>query len=236
MGAMALPVEQEKIKPSAAWYVVGTLLLVVSVVVPIVLIVLGVQAFQDEIERFDSVPADTGGELTLEAGDYTVYIEGPGVGTFSAFSANDVEIINPSGESEDLSPVSGDFTYNVDGEDGVAKLTFSADESGTYQIIPGDSTSVQANVNDITIGPGFGEVIGSGLPYWIAAGVIGFVAFLVGLIMLIVTGVKRGKQKRQRRLAAGGGYPAPPGYGSPPQQGYAPPAPGGYQPPPTSTF
>jgi hypothetical protein len=232
---MALPVEQEKIKPSAFWYLIGSLLLAAGVVAPTILTVIGIVNAYDRLIDVDRVPIDTGGEITLEEGDYTVYVEGPGVNQFTAFSSGDVEIVGPSGEPEDLSFVSGEFTYNVNGRDGVAKLTFEAEEAGTYEINPIESASRSSNITSIVIGPGFGELLGKSLPYFLAAGLIGLVGVVLGLIILIVTGVKRGKQKRQRRLAAGGGYPPQQGFGPPPQQGYAPPPPAGYQPPP-STF
>jgi len=227
----------EKLKPSGFWYVIGVLLLVASFVVPIVFIVLGVQAFQDELEKFDSVPIDGGGEVQLEADDYTVYVEGRGVDSFTPFSSSDVEILDPGGNPVSLSFTTSDNTYSVGGQDGVGVLTFTAPETGTYQVNPLESSTRSSNITEIAIGPGFGDVIGAGIVFWVLAGISGLVLFILGLVMLIVVAVKRGKQKRQRRLAVnanafgGAGY-GQPGYGAPAQPGYGGPAQPGYPPPP----
>jgi hypothetical protein len=232
---MAAPL-QEKIKPSGFWYVIGTVLLVVGPIVGTIMVVVAFVNTYDELSDFPSVPVDGGGEITLDAGDYTVYAEGPGVDSFTVFSSADVEIIDPNGEAVDLSFVSGEFTYSAGGDDGTAVLTFNAPVDGAYQVNPLESSVRSSNVTDIAIGPGFGDVLADQVPLIVLGSILGAVGFILGLVMLIVVAVKRGKRKRQRRLSAGG-YSGGQGFGAPPpgspygQPGYPPP-PGAGPPPP----
>lgn len=228
-------VSQEKLKPSGAWYIIGALLLVIGPIVGTVMVVLAFVNAYDELANLPSVPADRGGEVVLDAGDYTVYAQGRGVNAFTVFGSSDVEILAPDGDPVNLSFVSGDFTYSTGSTDAVAALTFTAPVDGTYQVNPTESNIRSSNVTDIAIGPGFGSVLGDQVPLIVLGSIIGAVGFIVGLVMLIVVGVKRGKAKRQRRLTAGG--PGGPGFGAPPpggaygQPGYPPP-PGAGPPPP----
>jgi hypothetical protein len=233
---------QEKIKPSGFWYVIALVLLVVGPIVGTVMVVLAFVNAYDELSDFPSVPIDGGGEINLDAGDYTVYAEGPGVDTFTVFSSSDVEILDPAGEPVGLSFVSGDFSYSAGGDDGIAALTFTAPTDGAYQVNPVESTSRSSNITDIAIGPGFGDVLGDQVGLIIVGSAIGTIGFILGLIMLIVVAVKRGKRKRERRLAVsasyGTGYGGPgspaygqPGYPPPPGAGVPPPGVTGWEPP-----
>jgi hypothetical protein len=223
---MTAPVS-EKIKPSAAWYVIGVLLLLVSVIAPTVLTIVGVAEAFGKVTDLQRVPVD-GGEVTLEAGDFTIYGEGPNADQFTSLSGADLEVIQPNGDPEDLSFSGVDTTYDWDGNQGQALATFTADEAGAYQVGLVDGADPD-NINELAVGPSISEFFADSLIYFILAGVIGLVAFVIGLILLIRTGVKRGKAKRQRRLSPRtfntgyGGQPAPPGYPPPPGAGTPPP-------------
>lgn len=225
---------QQKLKPSGFWYVIGVLLMVGGPILGGTLVGVGFYNAYQELEDFDSVPIDGGGEITLDAGDYTVYAEGPGVDTFTVFSSSDLEILDPSGEPVDLSFTTSETTYSVGSRDGTSVLTFTAPVDGTYEVNPLESVSRSSNVTDIAIGPGFGDIVGDQAGLFVIGGIVGTLGFIIGLILLIVVAVKRGKSKKQRRLAAGGyggGY-SPGGYGAPTQQPGYPPPPGAGVPPP----
>jgi hypothetical protein len=236
---MAAPT-QEKIKPSGVWYVFAVGLLVLGPIVGSILVGLAFFNAFDELGDFDSVPVDGGGEITLDAGDYTVYAEGPGVDSFTTFSSSDVEILDPSGNPVDLSFTTSDTTYDINGREGVAVLTFDAPTDGAYQVNPQESVTLSSNVTDIAIGPGFGDIFADQVGLVVIGSIVGVLGFIVGLIWTILLAVKRGKRKRERRLGAGGphggfapppgpygqpGYPPPPGTGAPPPgvQGWSPP-------------
>jgi hypothetical protein len=236
---MAAPV-QEKIKPSGVWYVLAVLLLVGGPIVGSILV--GVAFFNafDDLGDFPSVPIDGGGEVTLEAGDFTVYAEGNGVDSFTSFSSSDVEIVDPNGNPVDLSFTTSDTTYDINGREGVSVLTFDAPVDGTYQVNPStDSVTADPQVTSLAIGPGFGDIFSEQVGLVVIGSIVGALGFLIGLILVILLAVKRGKAKRQRRLSAGGppsawgatgpygqpGMPPPPGAGAPPPgvQGWSPP-------------
>lgn len=238
---MTAPV-QEKLRPSGVWYVVGGLVLAAGIIGGFVLLVVGIVQAVDQFDDFDRVPASQGGTVTLEAGDKTIYAEGPGVSTATSLSASDVEVLTPSGNEVDLSVETNDFTYEVDGRSGVAVLNFDAPTDGTYEI---RSDIPSSEITTLAVGPNVISTFGSVVGWLVGAAVVGLVGLALGLVLLIVTGVRRGRAKKQRRLAAAGGgfgtpqggygqpgaYPPPPGAGvpppgSPPGSAYPPPPPG----------
>lgn len=137
------------------------------------------------------VPANT--SVGLEAREYVVYYE-------SSTAADEpvppvrVQIFDAQNESEvPVRPYRGSFTYDV-GRQGAALGTFTAPRRGLYRIVT--TTESQATDANIALGDGIGSV-GRQIVLAIAGSiVIGTVLGLAGLILLIMTGVRRSRIPR----------------------------------------
>ena len=184
----------------------------------IVWFAVGFIRFSDRIDDFQRVPTNGQGEVTFdEAGGYVIHFEGPG--------ASDGEI--PSGQAQ-LTPVGGgepvpletyesDFTYDLNGRAGVAVLTVDIVEPGTYLL-----ESESEGEGELAVGRSVAGTLVTGIVGGLALGGFGLV---VGVIVLIVTAVRR----RGARPKNAPWIPPPPGSQPPPPP---PPPPYGSPPPP----
>ncbi|MBL1075858.1 hypothetical protein JK358_15790 [Nocardia sp. 2] len=202
------PAQQPRITPPAWWFAVGALLIVVGVVGAIALAVSSFTGMSDKIDGFQRVAIPGSGTVQLESGSYTVYIEGPDGATGS------VLITAPDGSEVTLEPYSSKVTYSFGGHDGEAEFSFQATQSGTY-----DVTTEGPSGSNIAIGEGLGGgIVGSVL----GALALGLGGLFLGIIVLIVTAVKRSGSKKRAAAGSGWGGGAPP----PGQQWPAQPGPG----------
>lgn len=170
-----------EIRPKARWFWIGGGVIVLGVVAAIAMFVLGFVAIANTVDDFERVSPDGGGASIDSAGEYVIYYEGRD-------SAADVIVTSPNGEVIPLSFYTGGLNYGFNGRSGEALYTFDAPTSGVYR--------VETN-GDIAIGKSIaGDLVRTILlPF-----VIGGVTFLVGLIIIIVTAVRRsGSKKRAAR-------------------------------------
>ena len=185
--------------PSAAWYWVGAVILVGSIVGGVVLIVTG---FAGAFTR----PIDASGDgatITATEADATfaIYEEGFG-GTFGIGNPPPCSVAGPGGEPEVRASLGattlslGSTTYHDVGR-------FTVPSPGSY--------TVRCDA-PLAVGPSL-EIAGTVARTFLGIGLI-ILGFIVGLIILIVTGVTRGSRKRQAAQAAGG-WPAQGGPGQP---------------------
>jgi hypothetical protein len=174
-----------------------------------------------------TVPGST--TRTFDKGVYVLF-ERTGT-TSSAGNATigprDVQVTGPDGARITTRRMSSTENVNRDGSVflGAAKFTIVTPGKYDIEVLAGDSGTA-------VVGPSLVDSVGKNLG-WLAGIGIGGVAFLIGLIWLIVSLRRRGKYK----AAVAGLYPgAVSGY--PPTAGYAPTA--GYPPapvyPPTSGY
>jgi hypothetical protein len=220
------------IKPSGLWYIVGgTLLVVVGLIAPAVL---GAYAFFGVItalEDFDRVPADTGGTITLESGPQTLYAAGSGVDRSTVLTTDSVRVTGPDGDTEVLSRAAGDENPLALGTDVyLPQLSFVASEPGAYEIRPVEGAGTPPEVEDLVVGDSLEQMVEDRVLWFLAAGLIALVGGGAGLVILILTGVRRGRAKRQRGAgpgpAAGGppqGWEGQPQWGGQPSWGPPPP-------------
>ena len=219
--------------PSKKGYWVGAAVIVVSGIAAIAWFGLGLARFSHRIDSFQRVSANGSGEVTFdEPGGYVIHFEAPGA------SGGDI----PSGQAQ-LTPVDGgdpvpletyesDFTYALGGHSGRAVLTAQIETPGTYTLeseVDGDG--------ELAVGRSVAGTLVSSVVGAMALGGLGFVA---GVVILIVTAVRR-RGARTRNAPwippPPGTTPPPPPYGSappppPPPPPPAPPPPSPDAPPP----
>ena len=208
---MRLPAAEEKVRPSGWLIVFSVAIFVLGVGGCSALgVVAAVRAF--DVDTISSRE----GSIDLEAGSYTVYLTNP-------FAT--VEIFGPDGEPIDLDDYGeSDITVTSGDEDYEATYTFRAPVDGTYRVL-------REGEGRVAIGKGIGKSL---TPLWFGLA-LGFVAGTIGLVLFIVTLVKRSSSRnrvRAAQFAAAGGWPGrnpqgrgAPTYGPPPTQWGSPPPP-----------
>lgn len=170
-----------EVRPKARWFWIGGGIIALGVVAAIATFVLGFAGIANTVDDFERVTPDGGGASIDSAGEYVIYNEG--LGSFA-----DVIITSPDGEAIPLSFYSGGLTYGFGGRSGNALYTFDAPGAGVYR--------VETNAN-IAIGKSIaGDLVRTiVLPF-----AIGGLTFVLGLIVIIVTAVRRsGSKKRAAR-------------------------------------
>jgi hypothetical protein len=215
------PVAQDD-GPGAGGYVVGVILIILGVAGAIWWGVSHFVDFQDTIDDFQRVPVGRVGRIELDEGEYVVYAERNG-GSAVGLYANNVE----SRPMLEFRPYTSEFTYDTGGRSGRAQQTFTVEDAGTYRV---RAQELGSTATTVAFGPSVVHDLVSAI---VGAIVIGLIGVGVGTILLIVTGVRRGRYRRRSWLAAAGqpGFGPPPGTWNPPG-----PDPGTYTPPPPSVL
>ena len=189
-----------------------------GVVGAIVIWVIGVKNVSDTVDNFARYRAPGARVLTFNSpGTFTIYYEGsdnrddvPGL---------DITVVDASGNEVPIQTGDiPDVSFSVNGHAGVAVAKVKIPAAGKYTI---DVESSDAS-GDFNVAVGKG-VLGK-LAQYILAGIgVGFVGVVLGVVTLIVTGVKRGRRKREAAaaLAPAGQWgmapaPAPMAWNSPP--------------------
>jgi heme/copper-type cytochrome/quinol oxidase subunit 2 len=219
------PAPPAKIKPGGAWYAIGVLLIVLGVVGAIVIWVIGFKNVSDTVDNFARFPAPGERVLTFKSGGtFTVYYEGSDQ---RADVPADLAITFTDEKGNPVTVQRGniaDVSFSVSGHSGVAVAKVKIPAAGSYTI------NVESNesIRTFNVAVGKGGVIGR-LGLFILAGIgVGFVGVVLGVITLIVTGVKRGRRKREAQAALASAAPL----GGP--WGAAPPPPTAWNAPPVA--
>lgn len=229
-------------RPSAAGLWIGAAIIVAGIVLGAVLVVRSFVGMVDTIDDYQRVSSRTGGALVLDAGRHTIFYERPEETGGLAFSISpNLQVFDPDGERVALGYSGVSETYDIGSRHGRRLATIEAPVSGRYEFRVGGFRTDDGSER------GFGEfAVGRKGPLStagpaIAGGILGGLGLVVvGGLVMIISGVRRG---RARRAIAGlpgpgnslGGWPPPPatwGGGGP---GWSPPgtqAPGGWPPPP----
>ena len=242
-GDFANPMVSQESGPSAAGYVIGSILIILGIAGGIAWGVINGVAFLDEIDDFERAPVGDVQTMDLEAGDMVVYGEKSGGQGITA-TLGDTRMRPAGGEGDELTleDYEAEFTYDNGTRTGRAEFTVDIPEAGEYEIV---SEPIPGGATTVAVGP---SVTGKLVSAIVGALLIGGLGVLIGVILLIVTGIRRRKFRQRRWLdgAQGGQQPGtwnPPGgggYGAPPAVGggWNPPPPpgGGYPPPPSGTF
>lgn len=203
------PPTPRKLRPGVAGYWIGGGLVLVGIVGALVWFVLGLVGISNTVDDFERVPADGGGMVTLaDDTGYVIYLED------RSGAAVRVALTDPSGDEIDIRTYVSDLDYDFGGRAGTALFTFRSNEAGDYDLTS-ESTSLRA---DVAVGPSLaGDLVRAiAIPF-----AIGGVGLLAGVILLIVTLVRRSADKKRRDAPAVTPTPPPSGF-PPPSPGYPP--------------
>lgn len=217
------PIDQPR-APSSLGYWIGALLIVAGIGGGIFWGVTKAVDFQDAIDGFERAPVGQISTIELDEGDYVVYAERGG-GDPLSLVVGEVRMRPAGGEGADeieFEDYTSEFTYDIGTRAGRAQLTFSIDDAGAYRVRVEDLNSATT----AAFGPSVASDLVSAI---VGAFVIAIVGIVAGVILLIVTGVRRRRFRQRGWLDAWGGPGAATTAGTwnPP-----PPAPGGWNPPP----
>lgn len=202
---------------------IGGAMVAVGIIGGAILTIVGIHSVSRTVDGYQRVPADGGGSIDIgEPGTYRVFFERAGVDEDGALvSVPVIEINPPDGATVTLLSDTTSETYSFGGRDGRKIGRFVAVRTGRYRITTpsGSTTRSGADRGVIAVGrkgPVAG-IIGAGL------GVLGGLALvIVGIIVMIVSGVRRSRSRRMAPPVGPG--PGMGGWGAPP------PAPGSYGP------
>jgi len=232
--------DKSNVKPSSAGIWIGLVLMLLSIVSCGVGCGLAVSEFSsavDDLSASDRVPVP--GSQTYDMGkDAAGVIMGFG-DTASEAKDIDVTLTDENGNNVKIETSTSFTSSNSSTSDGDAAEflgAFTVSEAGKYTLTATGPDGTSVGILKLSIGSIVAKFFGGiGL---------GAVLFLVGLILAIVTGVRRGRAKKAMNSGGFNGPPpamgvppmpapgAPPMPGAPPAPGGYPPAPGGYPPAP----
>jgi hypothetical protein len=242
------PSAPPKIKPSAGWVVFGILLIVAGIAGAIALFVAGFFRMSDTIEGFGRFAFDSdvdGWTVEFEnSGTYTIYYEWESEVDGRTISGDEdpprgleITVTDESGEEIELDERDVDETYELPDFSGRALYEIDIDESGSFRF---DVQTREENPDDFAIAIGKGA-LASIVPFVLGGVGVGLLGVILGVLMIVITLVKR---KRFKRRAAASASAYLPGYGPYAGAGWGPPGapapgvpgaagpPGGYAPPP----
>jgi hypothetical protein len=200
----------ERIRPSAVWYAVGGALMFVGVVAGLIVGIAGVADVLDAPDDFQRIDAPGQGIVTFdEPGGYVLYLEARGnVAPTGRLATDQVALIpdRENGRPLAMEPYDTQLTYERGNRAGRADLTFEVVEPGDYVL---EVAEVPNRVTTVAVGESYASDLVAPILIALACGVGGL---LVGGAVMLSTGIRRGRAKRQRRLQAWPqGPPGPPG-------------------------
>jgi hypothetical protein len=211
------PVDPSAIRPRKRWYALGAALLVAATVAGVTCAVIFVRAMTPHLEEFST---QSPGTSELVAGRrYDIYVATPDVDS----PAVDCTVTGPDG---DVPTVDEDWSVIFHaGEEYDARVRFTPTSNGAHDV---SCTSPDGRV-ELGVGRHIdGQTYGHGFAAAALAALLG----IGGVVVLIVTGVRRGGAKRRSRPTAAwpsaGAWGPPQPWGQP--QPWGPPQPWG-QPP-----
>lgn len=229
---MVQPAVGAKRVATTGYWISGAILLV-GCGVAIVWFALTVVGQINAPDDFDRIAIPGTRTLTLDDGEWVVYYESTlDWGTY--YTPPSVTVSDASGRDVALRYSSSQNTYTRGERRGESLWSFDAPTPGAYTIdvaTVGEPASTRGG--QIAVGrPLFSGAAIAGILGSIALGAVSFVA---GLIVLIVTIVRRGRAQRALSVPYGtyttGHYVGPPPHGGPVGPNWPPPAPG---PPPAA--
>ncbi len=177
-GAPGTETPKADIRPKARWFWIGGGIIVLGIVGAILFAILGFFGIADKVDNFARVSPGTDTVRINSTGEYVIYTED---GSFFA----SVEVISPDGEPVRTSRYLTSLEYTFNGRTGQAVATFDADDTGRYTI----NTDTNIAIGDSIAGDLLRAIL---IPFVIVG-----ITFLLGLIIIIVTAVKRSGAKKR---------------------------------------
>jgi len=213
-----------KKKPGMAGVIIGILLIVLGIILGIVVLIATIGSSTSDVSSATAYATGDTGTVTLTADDSM------GI-WFSDAGQGRCQVTDPQGNDVSFTATPSGVTTTVNSYQLVATFTPPIDGDYTiYCVSDGSQFNFKIAPELNTAGMGAG-IVGTVLLFTLVP--------LVGLILIIVTAVRRSNWTKKARVAqaqafTGAGYPQPPapGYPQSPAPGYPqPPAPGYPQPP-----
>lgn len=192
------PVPPPQLRPSGWWYLVGGLVILISLFGGGALAI-GSAVWQVlDIDGYDrtSVPGETSVWID-ETDTYTVYFEYEGASdNAGGFMAATVSVIGPDGRGVPVEKYTENETYMIGSREGRAEYTFEATRIGFYRVTGmGRAPATLAVAQGDPRGDKF---------IWFVVGVFGAIGgTVVGIVILIVVAVRRRSNKRKLMINAG---------------------------------
>ena len=196
-------------RPGGTGIWVGVGLVLAGIVVGIALVVVGARSVVTGVTDLERVPIAEGGTVEIDrTGAMEVYAErdvaGSAPTTFSSSTSGgpvpqvDVVIRDPDGDPVPIRPVPGSEEYQSDGHWGARIGRIDADQTGTYTVeveggadeSPYDTIAVGDSVNPRGLWMVVGGILGGAL------------VVLIGLVVIIVSAVKRSRAAKRARPVA----------------------------------
>jgi len=155
--------------------------MLLGIVAAILFGVLGFVGIANTVDDFARVSPGSDTVRIDSRGEYVIYSED---GSFFV----DVQVTSPDGEVVRTNRYLTDLTYEFNGRTGRAISTFQATDTGRYTV---------TTTSDVAVGKSVaGDLIRTILIPFLIAGL----GFLLGLIVIIVTAVKRSGSKKRAAL------------------------------------
>ena len=198
---------QTPIKPGKKWFVVGALLIALGVGGGVALGIGGFASVTRTVDHFARFDVKGGGTIATlrmpKGGEYFVYYERRGSNTLSSADIPkglDVTMAGPDGRQVPFVLDRRERSFSVNDRTGISVGRLTIPTAGSYKL-----TAKAAGPDTFTLAVGKG--VNARLVGYVLGGLaIAIVGFGLGLAVLIVTGVKRGRRKRELATAPVGGY------------------------------
>jgi hypothetical protein len=195
--------------PGRKMYAVALLIVLVGSIAAATVAYIRLSGLADHVPQV-VVPGDA--DLTLSrAGTYTIYLERDAVVNGRLYSTGDgieamqVRISSATGSPIEMSRPSISSNYSVSGRSGTAVLAFTIAEPGPYHLSASYADGSTEPEGVLAVGLGVPERI---LTTILQAMSIAGISFVVGVIVAIVTFVKRRRVTRRAPVVSSPG-PAP---------------------------
>jgi hypothetical protein len=234
------PATPTKIKPGKGWYWLGALLLAGGLLGGLALAMAGFLSLKNTVDDFGRFKVTNGqGAATVsfeKPGTYTIYYEshskvcqdltqsGSGCTTETVRGPKSPPAglsitISKDGQDLAVNEAKNSFDYTLGDYTGKAVGSVKVDEPGAYSMVVQNRRE-----GDFAIALGK-DVVSTIVPWLIGALALAVLGVILGLLVLILTGVKRGRRKREAAMAAATQYPSAPPFVATPVPVGAPIAP-----------
>ena len=192
---MASPVNARPKLPFAGFWI-ALVIFVVSAIAGIVMVAIAVGTVANAISDFAEIDVPQTAEVRLGSGEYWVFAGTPSDSSISA-TAVDVTVTAPDGSFVVLTSELGSYDAETGGLSFTSLGRIDVQSAGVYTFETNGPGEATVRVGQLPIGRFVGLLVG-GI-------VIGGLGFLVALILVIVTLVRRSSAKK--RVAAASAYP-----------------------------
>lgn len=195
---MSDPEGAGRLRPSAAWYVLGTGALFAGLAAAITIVIVAVFGIFTAIGEYQRV--EIPGPATIEVdepGEQIIFVEDTReLGAFLG-SGPAIEVYDPDGDLLRLRGSWATQSYTHDGYHGTETNRFTAAEPGQYRVEVASAEALPTTAR-LAIGPSAFDGIPGRIVLAVLAGLGGLV---VGLVVVVVTAVRRGRDKRRLEAA-----------------------------------